>query len=337
MRTALCDLLGIDVPIVQAPIGGAAVPELAAAVSNAGALGMVALTGGTAEEIQEEVETTRGLTDRPFGGNFILEDDQRVGIAAALEAGVRIISLFWGDPAAYAPLVHEAEGVLLVTVGSVEEARHSVDAGADVVVAQGWEAGGHVRGQVSTLALIPRVVDAVSPTPVVAAGGIADGRGLAAVLMLGAAGAWLGTRFVVAEEAPTHPVYRQRVLEASEGDTIWLADLFSGGWENAPHRVIRNSTGEAWESAGRPAWGDPALEADVIARGQYGEIRRYDSRVATNRAEGEIEAMPLWAGQGVGLVTREQPAGEIVHDLVDELNRTLGSNAWNPDASKAST
>jgi len=235
------------------------------------------------------------------------------------------VSLFWGDATEYAGRVREAGAVLFVTAGSVAEARRAVDAGADVIVAQGFEAGGHVRGQISTLALVPRVVDEVAPTPVVAAGGIADGRGVAAVLMLGAAGAWLGTRFVVAEEAPTHPHYRQRVLAASEDETIWLADLYSGGWENAPHRVLRNSTVEEWERAGRPAWADAALPRDVIAQAPGGEIRRYDSRVPNVRMEGDIEAMPLWAGQGVGLVTREQPAGEIVRQLVDELEHSLGS------------
>lgn len=323
MRTALCDLLGIDLPIVQAPIGGAAVPELAAAVSNAGALGMVALSGGTLEEIADALRETRARTDRPFGGNFIVEVSQRESIEAALDEGLGIVSLFWGDGDEYAESIHAAGARLLVTVGSVDEARRAASAGADVIVAQGWEAGGHVRGLISTLALIPRVVDAVAPVPVIAAGGIADGRGIAGALALGADGVWMGTRFVVAAEAPTHPVYREGVLAASEDDTVWLVDLFSGGWENAPHRVIRNSTVELWEAAGRPSWDTITDKDEVIARGPSGDIHRYDSRVATKWAEGQIEAMPLWAGQGVGLVTREQPAAEIVRELVDETRREL--------------
>ncbi len=323
MRTALCDLLGIDLPIVQAPIGAAAVPELAAAVSNAGALGMVALTGGTRSDVVDALRETRELTDRPFGGNFILDYPTDEAIEASLDEGLKIVSLFWGDADDYVERVHAAGAQLLVTVGSVDEARRAANAGADVIVAQGWEGGGHVRGLISTLALVPRVVDTVAPLPVIAAGGIADGRGIAAALALGSDGVWMGTRFVVAAEAPTHPVYRERVLAAEEGDTVWLADLFSGGWENAPHRVIRNSTVERWEAAGRPSWDEITDKDEVIASGPHGDIRRYDSRVPSKWAEGEIEAMPLWAGQGVGLVTREQPAAEIVRELADETRREL--------------
>jgi nitronate monooxygenase len=199
VRTPVCELLGIEQPIVQAPM--AAVPQLAAAVSNAGALGMVTLTWST--PAGDVIRETAALTGRPFGGNLVLASDQHRRLDEALEAGLRIVSLFWGDPASYVDQVHDANGIVLQTVGSAEEARRAVDNGVDVVVAQGWEAGGHVRAQVATLPLVPAVVDAVSPSPVIAAGGIGDARGVAAVLALGAQAAWLGTRFLLAQKSPS--------------------------------------------------------------------------------------------------------------------------------------
>src|SRR5204863_2301353 len=159
---------------------------------------------------------------------------------------VPVISFFWRDPSALVPRAKAGGAIVLHTVGSAADARRAVDCGIDVVVAQGWEAGGHVRGTVATLPLVPAVVDAVAPAPVVAAGGIADGRGLAAVLALGAAGAWVGTRFLAARESAIHPAYRARILAAGEGDTFY-GTLFDRGWPDAPHRTLRNSTVEAWE------------------------------------------------------------------------------------------
>jgi len=164
------------------------VPQLAAAVSNAGALGMLTLTWST--PVGDPVRETAALTDRPFGGNLILASDQHRRLDEALEAGLRIVSLFWGDPAGYVEQVHDANGVVLQTVSSAEEAPRAAASGVDVVVAQGWEAGGHVRGQIATLPLVPAVVDAVAPVPVITAGGIGDARGVAAVLALGAQAAW---------------------------------------------------------------------------------------------------------------------------------------------------
>ncbi|HJQ84705.1 MAG TPA: nitronate monooxygenase, partial [Candidatus Binatia bacterium] len=193
LTTSLCARLGIDVPIVQAPMGTLAVPALAAAVSNAGALGMLGVTWLELDLVRAFIRETRTLTTRPFGVNLVLAWPQEERLAICLEEGARIVSLTWGDPAPYVRAVHGAGALLVQTVGSAEEARRAVAAGAHVVVAQGWEAGGHVIGQVATMPLVPRVVDAVRPVPVVAAGGIADGRGVAAALMLGAEAAWLGT------------------------------------------------------------------------------------------------------------------------------------------------
>ena len=248
MRTPVCDLLGIEQPIVQAPMS--AVPELAAAVSSAGGLGTLALTWST--PVGDPVRQTAALTDRPFGGNLIIASDQHRRLEEALDAGLRIVSLMWGDPGDYVDQVHDANALLLQTVGSAEEARRAVGSGADVVVAQGWEAGGHVWSGVATLPLVPAVVDAVAPVPVIAAGGIGDARGVAAVFQLGAQAAWLGTRFLLAAEMPVHDEYRRRLIGAAETDAQWYPDLYEVGWPDAPHRALRNSTADAWEAAGRP-------------------------------------------------------------------------------------
>src|SRR6478672_796591 len=240
METAFTRLIGIQVPIVQAPIGTLTNPRLAAAVSNAGGLGMLALGGAQPDQLRRVVAETHELTDRPFGVNLNLRRPQAERVTAALDAGVRVVSLFWGDPTPHVAAVHAAGAFVTSTVGSSDEARRHADAGVDVIVAQGWEAGGHVWGGVATLPLVPAVVDAVSPVPVVAAGGIADGRGLAAVLALGAAGAWLGTRFLASHEATVHRRYQELLLRGRETDTVYLADLFDVRWPNAPHRTLKN-------------------------------------------------------------------------------------------------
>jgi NAD(P)H-dependent flavin oxidoreductase YrpB (nitropropane dioxygenase family) len=295
-----------------------AVPPLAAAVSNAGALGMVALSWST--PAGDVVRATRALTDRPFGGNLIIGSDQRHRLDDALSAGLRIVSLMWGDPAVYVDQIHEAGGIVLHTVGSAEEARRVVDVGVDVVVAQGWEAGGHVWSRVATLPLVPAVVDTVTPVPVIAAGGIGDARGVAAVLALGAQAAWLGTRFLLAQEMPTHEEYRRRLIGAAETDAQWYPDLYDVGWPDAPHRALRNSTAEQWEAAGRPPLGNRPGEGDVLAHFASGEaIVRYEPGAPMAGTTGDIEALSLWAGQSVALARRVQPAAEIVADLVSGL------------------
>lgn len=327
MRTRLCDLVGIEVPVVLAPMGGAVTAELVAAVSNAGGLGMLPLSWSSSDEVSSVIEETRRRTDRPFGVNLGLAWKQRERLASALAAGVAVVSFFWGDAGALVGEAHEAGAIVFVTVGTAEEGRAAVAAGADVVVAQGWEAGGHVWGSVSTLALVPRVVDAVVPVPVVAAGGIADGRGLAAVLALGAVGAWVGTRFLAASEAGIHPDYRRRILAAGEADTFY-GTLFDRGWPDAPHRTLRNSTVEAWERMGRPASGSrPGEHDEPASRSDGTPINRYASLTPTAAMTGNVEPLPHWAGQGVGLVTQEQSADEIVRSLLSEAEAVLRSLA----------
>jgi nitronate monooxygenase len=314
-QTPVCELLGIEHPIVEAPVAND--PRLPAAVSNAGALGSVALWW--ADDAGALVRETAALTDRPFAGNFVLTSDQHRRLDQALAAGLRIVSFLWGDPDSYVDSVHDAGGLVMHTVGSAEEARRAVGCGVDIIVAQGWEAGGHVWGGVATLPLVPAVVDAVAPVPVIAAGGIGDARGVVAVLALGAQAACLGTRFLLAAEMPIHEEYRRRLIAASETDAEWYPDLYDVGWPDSPHRAIHNSTAEMWETAGRPPLGGRPAEG-VVAHFASGEpILRYSPAPPLVGATGEIEALSLWAGQSVALAKQTQPAAEIVAELISRL------------------
>ena len=324
MKTVLCERLGIELPIIQAPMGGAVGPALAAAVSNAGELGMLAPWRAAVDLVRRQIRETRALTSRPFGVNLNLEFPQEERLAACLDEGVPVISFFWRDPSSLVPRAKAGGAIVLHTIGSAVDAKRAVDCGVDIVVAQGWEAGGHVRGTVATMPLIPTVVDTVSPAPVVAAGGIADGRGLAAALALGAGGAWIGTRFLASHEATIHPRYRDRLLQANENDTVFLENLFDIHWPNAPHRVLRNQTVETWEAAGRPPSGNRPGEGEVIATARSNrQIVRYQSYTPGTDAEGDIDALSLWAGQSVGLVSKLQSAGDIVREIADEAEVIL--------------
>ncbi len=224
-----------------------------------------------------------------------------------MEAGAPVISLFWGDAAPFASRIQAAGARLLVTAGSVDEARRAVDAGADAVVAQGWEAGGHVRGTLSTLALVPAVVDTIGPVPVIAAGGIVDGRGVAAALARGAQAVWVGTAFLAAVASDTY-----------------YGPLYDVGWPDAPARSIANSTLRQWRAAGEPAPGHRPGEGEVIAKASDGtEAHRYGANTAHGGYRGHIEAMPLWAGQGVGLVQAVEPAAAIVGRLARDARVTI--------------
>lgn len=327
--TPLCRSLGIDHPVVQAPIGSVSTPELAAAVSNAGGLGHLAITWRDHDETRRVIEETAERTDAPFAVNLVLDDaaterPTAAHLDAALAAGAPIVSFSFGDAAPFVERVHEAGALAIQTVHSAAAARRAADAGVDAVVTQGIEAGGHVQSDVATTALVPRVADAVD-VPVIAAGGIADGRGIAGVLALGADAAWLGTRFLAATEARIHDRYRERLLDAAETDTRFT-DVFDKGWPGTSHRVLESETIDAWDAAGRPAPGERPGESDVIATNGDGErIERYDEALATPDVDGDIDAMALYAGQGVGLVDRTQPATEIVAELVAETDDAIDS------------
>jgi NAD(P)H-dependent flavin oxidoreductase YrpB (nitropropane dioxygenase family) len=331
LETALTRLLSIDAPVIQAPIGSAATPELAAAVSNAGGLGMLSITWMSPLAAREAIRRTRELTPRPFGINLVLEWSPEERLEVALEEGVPVVSFFWGDPAPYVRRVHDTGALVLHSVGSVTEARAARDAGADAVVAQGWEAGGHVRGDVTTMVLVPRVASEIAPLPVVAAGGIGDGRGLLAALALGASGAWMGTRFLLSEEARVHDVYRERLLRATEEETVH-ATIFDVGWPKAPHRVLRSETVERWEKAGRPPSGHRPGEGETVARfGDGAPVVRYSDVPPLPGMTGDVEALAFYAGQSAGLANRVRPAAEILRETVREalfgLARLSGEKA----------
>jgi nitronate monooxygenase len=312
--------LGIARPIFQASIGAIASLELAAAVSEAGAIGHLACTWRTPDQLEALFRVMKARTGKPFGANFVLSFPIDEQLAVALDQGVPVISFFWGDGSPYVARIKQAGAVAIQVVGSVEEARRAAAAGFDLIVAQGREAGGHVHGQVGTMALVPQVVDAVDPLPVIAAGGIADRRGVAAAVSLGAAGVWVGTRFLTATEANIHPVYRDLVLRASADDTLY-SELFDIGWENAPLRTLRNSTVRAWENAGRPPPPKRPDEGRVTARRADGiPIPRYHFASPTRETEGDVEAMALYAGEVVGLVRSNDSAASII----DELAKGLG-------------
>jgi NAD(P)H-dependent flavin oxidoreductase YrpB (nitropropane dioxygenase family) len=324
LQTMLCRKLGITVPIILAPVGGAHSPRLTAAVCNAGGLGTLPLWGVDTDTLRRQVRETQAMTSRPFAVNLNVNFPQEERLAACLEEGVKVISFFWRDPSGLVPIAKAAGAIVMHTVGNADDARRAVDCGVDIVVAQGWEAGGHVRGTVATMALVPAVVDAVGDVPVVAAGGIADGRGLAAALALGAGGAWIGTRFLASEEAMVHPEYLQRLLAATENDTVWLEDLFDVGWAEAPHRVLRNSTVANWEAAGRPPSGMRPGAGEVIATSPTrGDVVRYRSYTVSPDTRGDLEALSMWAGQSVGMVRRKQPAAEIVREIHEDAQAIL--------------
>ncbi|MFC6015254.1 NAD(P)H-dependent flavin oxidoreductase [Plantactinospora solaniradicis] len=321
--TPLCRRLGITAPVVQAPIGSAASPELAAAVSGAGGLGMLALTWATADQARDRIRRLRGLTDRPFGVNLVLDFPVAENLAVCLDEGVPVVSTFWGDPAEVHGAIRATGAVHFHTVGAVSEARRAAEAGVDVLVVQGWEAGGHVRGQVGTMALVPRVVDEVDPLPVVAAGGIADGRGLAAALTLGAQAGWLGTRFVAAVEAGSHAEYRRSVLAAEAEDAVYTR-CFDGGWPDAPHRALRNTTLDRWAAAGSPASPHRPGEGDVLATDADGRDHlRYGDMIPVPGMTGRLDELAHYAGQSVGGIHEVAPAADIVAALVRDATSAL--------------
>ncbi len=314
MSSRLIELLEIEVPIVQAPIGTAATPALAAAVSNAGGLGMLSLSWSSEGQIRRLIQTTRAGSMRPFGINLVLEWPQHERLRVALSEGVRIVSTFWGNPAAYVREVHDAGGVLIHTAGSVEDAASAVAAGVDIIVVQGVEAGGHVCGEMPLLQLLARTKATIPDTPLIAAGGIADATDVAAVRAAGAAGAWLGTRFVCSVEADAAELYQQMIIEADAAATV-LTTVFSLGWPDAPHRVLRNSTMRASEAGGGVAMA-PAGNAEIVAHTARGApIERYAFALPTRTMTGNLEAMALYAGHSVDRIRDIRPAGELVRSL----------------------
>lgn len=328
LRTPLCDLLGIDVPILSAGMGSLAGPNLVAAVSNAGGLGVLGISGASPEAIRKRIESTRALTDRPIGVNVIIDEDEeadreilRAIISAAVAERVGAVVLFWGDPAHYVDVVREGGAKLLMQVGSLAEAEAAAAAGVDAVIAQGVEAGGHVRGTASIWELLPAVVAAVSPVPVLASGGIGDGAGIARAIRLGAQGVSIGTRFVASDESGGHPEYKRRIVESHARDTVYTEDLYDIGWPGAPTRTLRNRTFDEWDAAGRPQSGSRPGEGTVVGTirrmsGDTYDLPRYFGAASPlDDFEGDLDLVAMWCGESVEVVNDVLPAGEIVRML----------------------
>jgi nitronate monooxygenase/enoyl-[acyl-carrier protein] reductase II len=236
-------------------------------------------------------------------------------LADSLRAAVPVVSTFWGDPAPVSRRIRDAGALHMHTVGSVSEALRAARCGVDVIVAQGWEAGGHVRGTTTTMVLVPAVVDAVGPVPVMAAGGISDGRGVAAALALGAQGVWLGTRFVATPQSRTHRSYRESLVVARAEDTVHTR-CFDGGWPHAPHRALRNETVRRWEAAGSPPAPRRPGEGDILTVDEEGRPHhRYEDLIPLPGMTGNVTDMALYAGQSVELVRDVRPADVLVRDL----------------------
>lgn len=323
IQTSFTRSFAITHPIAQAPMGGAVTPDLICAVCEAGGLGMQGVSWHEPAAMVAEIQTIRQRTARPFAVNLALQWDQHDRLARCLDAGAPVVSLFWGDPAAYFPRLRGASVKTIVTVGSADEAKRAADLGADAICAQGVEAGGHVWSEVGTMVLLPAVADAVAPLPVIAAGGIADGRGLAATLALGGAGVWIGTRFLATAEADAHDEWKRRIVAAQETDTV-RTELFDLGWPAAPHRVLRNSTYDRWDSAGRAPSGHRPGEGEEVARQPGGTaLLRYSFDSPKPGASGDIEATCLYAGQSAGLVRDVLPAAALVHRIVAEAETAL--------------
>src|SRR5262244_3328629 len=338
MKTALCHMLGIEYPIIAAPMGPDLTgPEMVAAVSNAGGLGILQAQLSAPPRFREEIHRVRALTDKPFGVNLLLHFPVEDHVAVCLEERVPVLSLFWGDPTPYVGPAHAAGVIVFHQVGSVPDAQRAAAAGVDVIIAQGVEAGGHVAGEVSTLALVPRIVDAVYPRPVAAAGGIADGRGVVAVLALGAQAAVLGTRFLASSESRAHPHYKEMMLEASEGDTVRTI-LFGYGWPNAPHRTLQTAFVRQWlgqEARGQESRADEPVVGRTVIGGQPMPVLRFMGFPPNSDATGDIDSMDLLAGQSVGLIEEVKPAGQIVGELVAEARQIISQRLAGLIATKA--
>jgi NAD(P)H-dependent flavin oxidoreductase YrpB (nitropropane dioxygenase family) len=319
LSTRFTQLVGCTVPIQQAGLGSFANPQLAAAVASAGGLGMV-YVDGTPPRVAKLLDTARRLTTGAIGANVIVRFIDPSLLHASVEAAAaraKVVEFFYSDPDPVLIELAHAQGALACwQVGSRTEGVAAVEAGCDFIVAQGIEAGGHVRGRIGLLALLSEVLEAV-PVPVLAAGGIGTGRAMAAALAAGADGVRVGTRFVAAAEAGAHPAYVNALIAATAEDTVYT-EAFSVGWPDAPHRVLRSAVAAAQAFQGEivGAWVDP----DTGARHPK---PRFSIAMADTDTSGAIEAMSLWAGESVGGVKRVQPAADIVQELAREAEALL--------------
>lgn len=310
LRTALTTLLDLEHPIVLAPMGGSAGGVLAAAVSNAGGLGLVGVGSGDARWMDREVEMVTQSTSRPWGIGFQSWATDLTAVKRALEHRPSAVMLSFGDPTTLATAIRESDARLIIQVVDMAEASLALDVGADVIVAQGTEAGGH-GGTRATFPFVPAVVDLVHPTPVLAAGGVADGRGLAAALSLGAAGALVGTRFQASHEALVDAEVTKAILGGHGEDTerSRVLDIArESGWPaRYTGRTLRNDFLNQWRNR------EAELEGNNEAIAAYHEAE----------CTGDLGAVAVWASEAIDLITESQPAGEIVHQMATDAEATM--------------
>jgi nitronate monooxygenase len=302
---------------MQAPVGPAATPELVQAVTDAGGLGTLAAAWTPLPELREQVRWLAAVLEAPFCVNLVLAFDQRERLKLALDEGASVISFSWGVDAELITFAHEVGAFVLVQVGDRAGARAAAEAGADGLVVQGLEAGGHVQAELPLGELLRQIRPQVN-LPLVAAGGIADPASIRGARSAGADAIACGTAFLAAEEANVHPIYLERLIEAEPADTV-LTTLFDDGWPNAPHRVIRNHTIAAWEAAGKPERGSRPGEGERVASRAGKQLFRYDEAQPTRNTVGEVALMAMYAGTSVRAVTRREPAPAIVQRISAHL------------------
>lgn len=305
MKTAITELLGIEYPIIQGGMAWVAEYHLAAAVSNAGGLGLIGAASAPPEVVREQIREAKKLTDKPFGVNVMLLNPNAPEVAQiVIEEGVRVVTTGAGSPARFIDAWKEAGVIVIPVVASVAMAKMMQRAGADAVVAEGMESGGHI-GSSTTMTLVPQVADAVS-IPVIAAGGIADGRGIAAAMMLGAEGVQMGTRFIVAEESIVHDNYKDRVIAAKDIDS-----QVTGQSTGHPIRVLRNQMSRRYIEMEKNGASFEELEQLTL-----GSLRKAV-------VDGNVTQGSLMAGQSAGLVTKRQTAKEMIEEMVGEAEALL--------------
>ena len=305
MITEVTKLLGIQYPVIQGGMAWVAEHTLAAAVSNAGGLGIIASGGAPCEYIREEIRKTKALTSRPFGVNVMLMNPEVEAIAQMLvEEGVPVVTTGAGNPEKYFPIWKAAGIKIIPVVASVGLARRMAKYGADALIAEGCESGGHI-GETTTMVLVPQVADAVS-IPVIAAGGIADGRGIAAAFMLGAKGVQMGTHFVATEECWAHQNYKDMILKAKDIDT-----KVTGRSTGHPVRALRNQMTQ--EYLKKEAEGVPFEELEQMT---LGSLRRAV-------VDGDVKMGSVMAGQSAGLVKEQLSCHDLIQKLVKETDELL--------------
>jgi len=329
LRTRFTDEYGALHPVVSAGMGFvASAPDLAIAVTNAGGIGSLGAALIPADATRMLIGVIKAATGgRPFTVNLITPYVLPGQVEACVEEGVPIVSFHWGNPPRDTiDRLHAGGCRVWEQVGSLDAARRAVESGADLVVAQGSEAGGHNFATLPTFAMVPAVVDAVSPMPVLAAGGIGDGRGLAAALALGAGGAWVGTRFVATREADAHEEYRSRLVAAAGTDTVRSSVLGPDMPGFNPYRVLRNPLTAEYEGREGELPADLSNEpliGSTVLGGQQVPVHRFSNLIPTRGADGDLTLMAMPAGEGVGLVRSVMGAADVVEDLVREAAAVL--------------